>query len=101
MGSTHGAGIGSKKRGAPACIAMCLLLLLLLLRCSPGEARRQLLVEEDRGNKVMYFEAGLVLRVDGGGGGVVESSPATRRGFSVSGRAERIMRSVPSPGIGH
>ncbi|KAG8081602.1 hypothetical protein GUJ93_ZPchr0010g8686 [Zizania palustris] len=96
MGSSRG-GVGSEKRGAPAWLAVCLL--LLLLRCSPCEARKLVVVQEERG-EVMHFEGGLVLRV-GGGGGVVVGSPARPSGLSVIGRAERIMRSVPSPGVGH
>uniref|UniRef100_A0A0E0L4X1 Uncharacterized protein n=1 Tax=Oryza punctata TaxID=4537 RepID=A0A0E0L4X1_ORYPU len=100
----------SVTRLATACLAvMCLL--LLLHRCSPCEARKLLLAAEERGgDEVMHFEGGLVLRVVGRGGGsgrgvgVIESppAPARPRGFSASGsRAERLMRSVPSPGVGH
>uniref|UniRef100_A0A0D9WIY0 Uncharacterized protein n=1 Tax=Leersia perrieri TaxID=77586 RepID=A0A0D9WIY0_9ORYZ len=89
--------MSSTIRFAPACV-----LLLLLVHCLPCEGRKLL----PRGGEVMHFEGGLVLRVAGGSGGgetgVVETPPATATArFSASGRAERLMRSVPSPGVGH
>ncbi|CAD6271479.1 unnamed protein product [Miscanthus lutarioriparius] len=107
MGS-RGGSIGGKApesssslRAAWACLALCLL--LLLSRCSPCEGRKLLAEAEEEGGKVMYFEGGLVLRVPpppsvvGGG----EEPAAVPRGFAATGRAARLMRSVPSPGVGH
>ncbi|KAF8727355.1 hypothetical protein HU200_018957 [Digitaria exilis] len=95
-------GIGdSSLRLLWACLALC----LLLSRLSPCEGRRLLVVSEENGEgKVMQFEGDLVLRVPpspstGNSGGSMAVVP---RGFTTaSGRAARLMRSVPSPGVGH
>lgn len=61
---------------------------------------------EEEGGKVMYFEGDdLVLRVPpppsvGGGEEPAVAAPVPR-GFAATGRAARLMRSVPSPGVGH
>ncbi|EAY98786.1 hypothetical protein OsI_20729 [Oryza sativa Indica Group] len=94
-------------RFVAACLAASLV--VLLLRCSRCEGRKLMLAAEERGgDEVMHFEGGLELRVAvwrrrrGGGGGVAVLPPPRPRGFSASGgRAERLMRSVPSPGVGH
>ncbi|KAF8715721.1 hypothetical protein HU200_026665 [Digitaria exilis] len=57
----------------------------------------------------MQFEGDLVLRVppspstgNGGDSMAVEEPAVVPRGFTTaSGRAARLMRSVPSPGVGH
>uniref|UniRef100_A0A0E0DU54 Uncharacterized protein n=1 Tax=Oryza meridionalis TaxID=40149 RepID=A0A0E0DU54_9ORYZ len=92
--------------GVTRLAAACLV--VLLLRCSRSEGRELMLAAEERGgHEVMHFEGGLELELRvavrrGGGGGVAVSPPPRPRGFSASGgRAERFMRSVPSPGVGH
>lgn len=78
-------------------------------RLSPCEGRRLLADDEEGSNKVMHFEGDLELRVppspstgNGGGGSMAVEEPAVvPRGFTASGRAARLMRSVPSPGVGH
>lgn len=115
MGSRGGGSIGGKApatsspspRVVWACgLALCLL--LLLSRCSPCDGRKLLTAAEEEGGKVMYVERDLVFRVPppppsvGGG----EEEPAASavpvpRGFAATGRAARLMRSVPSPGVGH
>ncbi|CAL4902120.1 unnamed protein product [Urochloa decumbens] len=80
-----------------ACLALC----LLLSSCLPCEGRKLLAADEEGGKQATHLEGDLVLRVPpapstGTGGGSVVA-----RGFSASGRAARLMRSVPSPGVGH
>ncbi|CAN6327513.1 unnamed protein product [Urochloa humidicola] len=83
-------------------VCACLVLCLLLSRCPPCESRKLLAADEEGGKAATHFEGDLVLRVPpapstGTGGG----SMVVPRGFSASGRAARLMRSVPSPGVGH
>jgi hypothetical protein len=109
MGSRDGSSGGkapassSSPRAVWACLALCLL--LLLSRCSPCQGRKLLLAEaQEEGGKVMRFEGGLVLRVPPPPS-VVREEPAAvvpvPRWFAATGRAARLMRSVPSPGVGH
>ena len=55
----------------------------------------------------MYLEGDLVLRVPpppsvvGGEDPAASAVPAVPRAFAATGRAARLMRSVPSPGVGH
>ncbi|CAN6332309.1 unnamed protein product [Urochloa humidicola] len=102
MGSRDGSSSNASRRlrlVSVACLALCL---LLLSSCPPCEARKLLAADEEEGGKAMRFEGDLVLRVppapSTGTGG---SSVVVARGFSASGRAARLMRSVPSPGVGH
>ncbi|KXG22393.1 hypothetical protein SORBI_3009G207800 [Sorghum bicolor] len=111
MGSRGGGSIGGKAAASSsssaslrrvwACLALCLL--LLLSRCSPCDGRKLLLAE----GKVMYLEGDLVLRVPpppsvvGGEDPAASAVPAVPRAFAATGRAARLMRSVPSPGVGH
>ncbi|RCV16824.1 hypothetical protein SEVIR_3G173400v4 [Setaria viridis] len=106
MGSRDGTSGKASLRLVSACLALC----LLLSRCSPCEGRKLLPADEEGGKKVMHVEGDLVLRVppaspitgNSGGSVVVEEPPAVApRGFSAGGRAARLMRSVPSPGVGH
>jgi hypothetical protein len=93
MGSRGGtSGKASSRLVCAACLALC----LLLSRCSPCEGRKLLLLAagEEGGRKVMGVDGDLVLRVP-------PASPVTGSGFSAGGRAARLMRSVPSPGVGH
>ncbi|KAJ1263766.1 hypothetical protein BS78_09G211900 [Paspalum vaginatum] len=93
----------------------CLLALCLLLSCgcSPCQGRKLLADDGEAGGKVMYFEGGLrvppgIANASGSGSGG-ESSPVApalkgNKGFSTApgaGREARLMRSVPSPGVGH
>ncbi|KAL6610539.1 hypothetical protein ACP70R_040508 [Stipagrostis hirtigluma subsp. patula] len=81
--------------------AVCL---LLSAGCLPCQGRKMMAAGEE--GKVMYFEVGLEIRVPPppvaaavGSGGV--EAAAAARWFSATGRAARLMRSVPSPGVGH
>ncbi|RLN29691.1 hypothetical protein C2845_PM05G31340 [Panicum miliaceum] len=106
MGSRGGSGgnASSWLQLVSACLALC----LLLSRLSPCEGRK-LLAAGEEGGKAMYLEGDLVLRTppspstgSGGGSVALEEPAAVPRGFSAtSGRAARLMRSVPSPGVGH
>ncbi|OEL28035.1 hypothetical protein BAE44_0010948 [Dichanthelium oligosanthes] len=107
-GGTSGNASSSWLRLVLACLALC----LLLSHLSPCEGRKLLVADDEGGNgKVMDFAGDdLVLRVppppsiigNGGASVVVESSAVlVPRGFTASGRAARLMRSVPSPGVGH
>ncbi|KAL6620574.1 hypothetical protein ACP70R_035713 [Stipagrostis hirtigluma subsp. patula] len=90
---------GASMRLVWACLAaVC----LLLSGCLPCQGRKLMAAGEE--GKVMYFEVGLEIRVPpppvapaAGSGGV----EAAARWFSATGRAARLMRSVPSPGVGH
>uniref|UniRef100_J3M946 DUF3778 domain-containing protein n=1 Tax=Oryza brachyantha TaxID=4533 RepID=J3M946_ORYBR len=88
-------------RLAAACHAA--FLVVLLLGCCPRCAGRRLppvSAEGRGGGEVVHFEGGLELSVfvrRGGGTG----GPARPRRFSATGGAARLMRSVPSPGVGH
>ncbi|CAM0954424.1 unnamed protein product [Alopecurus aequalis] len=88
---------GSKRGASPSVWAFLAVLLLVLLSGSPCEGRKLLVADQEQSNMVMHFEGGLVLTVSPSSGGeqVAASAP---KGFS---RAERLMRSVPSPGVGH
>ncbi|KQK05251.1 hypothetical protein BRADI_2g18993v3 [Brachypodium distachyon] len=95
---------GSNKRSLWASVAM-VLLLVFLLRCSPKCEGRKMPADQEEG-EVMHFEGGLVLRVSppsGASGEAAAAAEGTARGFSAvnGGRAARLMRSVPSPGVGH
>ncbi|KAG2617963.1 hypothetical protein PVAP13_3NG258097 [Panicum virgatum] len=101
MGSRGGSGgnASSWLRLVSACLALC----LLLSRLSPCEGRK-LLAAGEEGGKAMYLEGDLVLRTPPSpstGRVALEAPAAVRSGFSAGGRAARLMRSVPSPGVGH
>ncbi|CAN6337005.1 unnamed protein product [Urochloa humidicola] len=104
MGSRGGSRSGNaslRLRLACACLALC----LLLSSCPPCEGRK-LLAADEEGREATHFEGDLVLRVPPAPitGSVVvveEAAVVVARGFSASGRAARLMRSVPSPGVGH
>ncbi|KAG2626210.1 hypothetical protein PVAP13_3KG329300 [Panicum virgatum] len=105
MGSRGGSGgnASSWRRLVPACLALC----LLLSQLSPCEGRK-LLAAGEEGGEAMYLEGDLVLRTppspstgSGSGDVALEEPAAVRSGFSAGGRAARLMRSVPSPGVGH
>jgi hypothetical protein len=70
--------------------AFGLLLVHVLLILSFAQGRMLLSAEEA---KVQYFEGGLVLRLN--------SPPIRKMGMQRSSEPERILRSVPSPGMGH
>ncbi|GJM89542.1 hypothetical protein PR202_ga05744 [Eleusine coracana subsp. coracana] len=89
MGSPRGRGIRGKtslpmQPVLPAVLVLC----LILSRCSPCEGRKLPVAEGEDGGKV--------LRVPPPPSSGEEAMP---RGFTT--RAERSMRSVPSPGVGH
>ena len=87
------------KTGVPSAWAFLAVLLLIVLGCSPCEGRKLLVAEQEQGGQVMHFERGLVLGVSPSTGGEkTAAAAAAPRGFS---RAARLMRSVPSPGVGH
>ena len=105
MGSPSPTRTSGNKRGVWPFLAV--LLLLVLLRCSPCQARKLPVADQDleQGGKVMHLEGGLVLRLspsphgdNNDGGEVASAAAAAPRGFS---RTARFMRSVPSPGVGH
>ncbi|KAK3135007.1 hypothetical protein QOZ80_5BG0413490 [Eleusine coracana subsp. coracana] len=73
-----------------------LVLCLLVSRCSPCEGRKLPAAKVEGSKVMMSFEGGLVLRVPPPPSGGEEAMPT---GFTT--RAERSMRSVPSPGVGH
>ncbi|CAN6341287.1 unnamed protein product [Urochloa humidicola] len=101
MGSRGGSASLRLRLIVCACLALCL---LLLSSCPPCEGRKLLAADEEGGKAATHFEGDLVLRVPRApstGSVVVEESAAVPRGFSSSGRAARLMRSVPSPGVGH
>ena len=82
-----------------ALLALCLLLCLASCqgRTSPG------MTSEGRAVRV---EAGAAQRVSPGGGCVfvvalVHKLPEAGLAVSAGARAERLLRSVPSPGVGH
>uniref|UniRef100_A0ACD5T894 Uncharacterized protein n=1 Tax=Avena sativa TaxID=4498 RepID=A0ACD5T894_AVESA len=102
MGSTRRCSTsnnGSKSGASPSVWALLTVLLLILLGCSPCQGRKLLAADHEQG-KVMHFEGGLVLRVPSSSGeeSATVAATAAPRGFS---RADRSMRSVPSPGVGH
>uniref|UniRef100_A0ACD5T899 Uncharacterized protein n=1 Tax=Avena sativa TaxID=4498 RepID=A0ACD5T899_AVESA len=102
MGSTRrrSTSNGSKSEATPSAWTFLAVLLLILLSCSPCQGRKLLAADHEQG-KVMHFEGGLVLRVPSSSRGeeaATAAAAAAPRGFS---RAERSMRSVPSPGVGH
>lgn len=71
--------------------SLCLLLIHVLLILTVAQGRMLLSREEEA--KVQYFEGGLVLQI---------SSPSFRKtGTRPLSEHERILRSVPSPGVGH
>jgi hypothetical protein len=77
-----------------AVLALCL---LLSSRCSPCQGRRLQLAADEEGGKVTLLDGGLVFRVPSPASGGQEA--AVPRKFMP--RPERLMRSVPSPGVGH
>ncbi|KAG8055553.1 hypothetical protein GUJ93_ZPchr0001g32860 [Zizania palustris] len=98
------AGLGCKREravrprlGRPLLALCCLLLGLCQARVSPG-------MEEGR---VVYFEVGVaaaVRRVSSpaaGDGGDASTLPLPPPSGSGGMRMERLLRSVPSPGVGH
>jgi hypothetical protein len=76
-----------------AVLALCL---LLSSHCSPCQGRRLLPVDEE-GGKVTFLDGGQKFRVPPPASGGQEA--AMPRKFTP--RPERLMRSVPSPGVGH
>ncbi|CAL4894556.1 unnamed protein product [Urochloa decumbens] len=108
MGS-RGGRPGSSGSASLRLVCACLAVCLLLSSCPPCEGRKLLAADEEGGKQATHLEGDLVLRVPpapstgstGGGSVVAEEAAAVARGFSASGRAARLMRSVPSPGVGH
>uniref|UniRef100_A0ACD5U0G7 Uncharacterized protein n=1 Tax=Avena sativa TaxID=4498 RepID=A0ACD5U0G7_AVESA len=101
MGSTRRSASNGSKGGAPSVwVFLAVLLLILMLSSSPCQGRKLPAADHDEQGKVIHFEGGLVLRVSSSSGSeeAATAAAAAPRGFS---RAERSMRSVPSPGVGH
>lgn len=79
-----------KAKNKKEAFGLLLFHVLLILSVAQG---RMLLSTEEEAPKVQYFEGGLVLRI---------TSPSFRKtGTQRSSEPERILRSVPSPGVGH